>query len=180
MSDTPRYEVQRIAGRQSALHDEVVNFRVTDKATDSRIATCYLEENADLIVAALNSLAAMTKRAEELDAELQDVRSLAFNLLEPRTEEDARDDTCEQVQLLHDRLTKALEYLGTALTNALKRAEEAQRQASIWEAESTAMRHAHALATKRAEESEQTMRRMSDNFENELDAIALDETKEKL
>jgi len=52
--DAPRYEVQRITdGKQYGAH---VEFRVTDKRTDSRIATCYVQENAEFIVAALNAL----------------------------------------------------------------------------------------------------------------------------
>lgn len=43
----PRYEVQVI------LDD----YRITDKMTDSRIATCYRRERADFIVRALNALA---------------------------------------------------------------------------------------------------------------------------
>lgn len=34
------------------------HYRVTDNATDSRVATCYLRENADMIVAALNARSA--------------------------------------------------------------------------------------------------------------------------
>ena len=50
----PRYEVQRITdGKKFGEH---VNFRITDKLTDSRIATCYSRENADFIVARLNSI----------------------------------------------------------------------------------------------------------------------------
>lgn len=74
MSDTPRYEVQRIAGRQSALHDEVVNFRVTDKTTDSRIATCYDEENANFIVSALNELAATLKAKEGAERDVEQLK----------------------------------------------------------------------------------------------------------
>ena len=45
----PRYEAQYID------NVEEPNWRITDKTTDSRIATCYLKENADLIVSALNA-----------------------------------------------------------------------------------------------------------------------------
>jgi len=45
-----RYEVQHITHGDTFTP----NFRVTDKKTDSRIATCYERGNADLIVAALN------------------------------------------------------------------------------------------------------------------------------
>lgn len=52
--DAPRYEVQRITdGKKFGAH---VEFRVTDKLNDSRIATCYVQENAEFIVAALNVL----------------------------------------------------------------------------------------------------------------------------
>lgn len=52
--DAPRYEAQRITdGKQYGAH---VEFRITDKKTDSRIATCYVQENAEFIVAALNAL----------------------------------------------------------------------------------------------------------------------------
>jgi uncharacterized protein (DUF736 family) len=39
------------------------------------------------------------------------------------------------------------------LAAALKAKEEAEQKTSIWEAECEVMRHAHALATKRAEEA---------------------------
>ena len=45
----PRYEAQYITTGIAS------HWRVTDKTTDSRIATCYQKENADLIVSALNA-----------------------------------------------------------------------------------------------------------------------------
>lgn len=47
-----RYEIQETV---DSLYGR--NYRITDTATDSRIATCFLRENADLVVAALNRTA---------------------------------------------------------------------------------------------------------------------------
>lgn len=44
-----RYSVQTINSKTDGK-----NYRVTDNTTDSRIATCYIEENAELICKALN------------------------------------------------------------------------------------------------------------------------------
>jgi len=51
----PLYEVQ--AG------PNIDGYRVTEIATDSRIATCYARENAELVVAALNAYATTPSRA---------------------------------------------------------------------------------------------------------------------
>jgi hypothetical protein len=45
-----KYEVQTIETTEG------VNYRITEKATDSRIATCYVKDNADLVCKALNKL----------------------------------------------------------------------------------------------------------------------------
>ena len=45
-----RFEVQKIDSDTDG-----VNYRVTDIRTDSRIATCYLEDNANLVCDALNA-----------------------------------------------------------------------------------------------------------------------------
>jgi len=48
-----KYEIQRISdGKQYGAH---IHFRITDKETDSRVATCYARENAELVVSALNA-----------------------------------------------------------------------------------------------------------------------------
>jgi hypothetical protein len=44
-----RYEAQHMKGASG-------DYRITDKTTDSRVATCYLKENANLVVNALNAL----------------------------------------------------------------------------------------------------------------------------
>lgn len=46
-----RYEIQTIKDKE-APHG--VHYRVTEIATDSRVATCYLKENAQLVCDALN------------------------------------------------------------------------------------------------------------------------------
>lgn len=43
-----RYEAQYIMTKPG-------HWRVTDTTTDSRVATCYVEENAEAVVAALNA-----------------------------------------------------------------------------------------------------------------------------
>jgi uncharacterized protein YbcC (UPF0753/DUF2309 family) len=57
---TPRYEVQRIVERGGNA-----SFRVTDKTSDSRIATCYIEENARFIVEVLNAEPALRAENEQ-------------------------------------------------------------------------------------------------------------------
>lgn len=56
------------APRYSSLRITIVNdshFRITDNHTDSRVATCYVKENADLVCEALNLLAAKQQGENE-------------------------------------------------------------------------------------------------------------------
>ena len=53
-------------------------------------------------------LAALKAQLEEKSAEIQDARSLAFNLTPMRSEHDAKDDLCEQIALLVERFKAQL------------------------------------------------------------------------
>lgn len=44
-----RYEIQTINSPKDGL-----NYRITDKNGDNRVATCFLKEHADLVCQALN------------------------------------------------------------------------------------------------------------------------------
>ncbi len=55
-----RYEIQEIK-----IVKEKPNFRITDTRTDSRIATCYLRENAEFVCEALNLLDQKIKKSNQ-------------------------------------------------------------------------------------------------------------------
>jgi hypothetical protein len=60
--DEMKYEVQIIDSPEQG-----VNYRVTHVATDSRIATCYVAEHAELICDALNAYNGTSFDDRELD-----------------------------------------------------------------------------------------------------------------
>jgi hypothetical protein len=106
---TPRYEVQPIINYADG---KVVNFRVTEWETDSRIATCYDEDNAKFIVYALN-------RLEELE------RELAAALKAKERRERSADDLVLSIR----ELERALERADVQVQLATRAKEEAERDA---------------------------------------------------
>ena len=77
LPEVDRYAVERISDGKT--FGEHVNFRITDRKTDSRIATCYIRENADFIVAELNAaselrslLAQREERIRELKKQIKE------------------------------------------------------------------------------------------------------------
>lgn len=81
------YRYERI----SPDRDGGTHFRVADDRTDSRIATCYSEENAKLIVAALNGGdSPALRRKAELPASAS--RKLVEFSVEPKVERGRADD----------------------------------------------------------------------------------------
>jgi len=72
------YEIQEIEDKSTSLG---IHYRITEIATDSRVATCYLSDNARLICDTLNGSAALLREAEarelpwNLEAELNELRA---------------------------------------------------------------------------------------------------------
>src|SRR5690606_21296355 len=62
-------------------------FRVTDTRTDSRVATCYVQSNADLVCAALNAYTADEPKATE-EGVADARRWIAYLESEPQHEPD--------------------------------------------------------------------------------------------
>jgi hypothetical protein len=60
-----KYEVQTIPSANDGL-----NYRVTEIKTDSRVATCYAKENADLVCRALNALDQPLELQSKLEVEM--------------------------------------------------------------------------------------------------------------
>lgn len=69
-----RYQAQFIPG---GLGRQPANYRITDTLSDSRVATCFVQENADYVTAALNAHSLATdiegfvRHGDEVSAALQ-------------------------------------------------------------------------------------------------------------
>jgi len=61
----PRYQVQTVFDGAPEKPGRPTHFRITDTQTDSRLATCYLEENAVFIVTALNLVELLNRRRQD-------------------------------------------------------------------------------------------------------------------
>lgn len=109
-----KYEIQKIKDKE-APHG--VHYRVTEIATDSRVATCYYEENAQLVCDALNRETSV--RVANLESALRTGREALGVMVEviiecfiKMSESDLDKETAKKVL---DRIVKAKRVMDEAL-----------------------------------------------------------------